>query len=137
MNLFNGSPETTMLLWSTVLGLVQLFVATSLATRDQGTPYNLSPRDLPPPPVSTITGRMQRASKNFMETFPFFVAAVVFVTLAGRQDAMSALGAQLYFGARLIYVPVYASGVAVIRTLVWAVSIIGLVLVLAAGFGIA
>ena len=136
MNLFNGSPETTMLLWSTLLGLVQLFVATSMAAKDQGLAYNLSPRDLPPPPVSTMTGRLQRAYKNFAETFPLFVAAVVFVTLAGRQDATSALGAQLYFGARLVYVPVYASGVIVLRTIVWAVSIFGLVQILAAGFGL-
>ena len=137
MNLFNGSPETTMLLWSAVLGLVQLFIATSMANKDQGLAYNLSPRDLPPPPVSTLTGRLQRAFKNFAETFPLFVAAIVFVTLAGRQDAMSALGSQLYFGARLIYVPIYASGITVIRTIVWTVSIIGLVMVLAAGFGLA
>ena len=137
MNLFNGSPETTMLLWSTVLGLVQLFVATSMASKDQGLAYNLSPRDVAPPPVSTMTGRLQRAYKNFAETFPLFIAAIVFVTLAGRQDTMSALGAQLYFGARLVYVPVYVSGVIVLRTIVWAVSIIGLVLVLCAGFGLA
>jgi uncharacterized MAPEG superfamily protein len=137
MNLFNGSPETTMLLWSALLGLVQLFVATSMATKDQGLAYNLSPRDGTPPPVSTLSARLLRAYKNFAETFPLFVAAIVFVTLAGRQDAMSALGAQLYFGARLIYVPIYASGITVIRTLVWTVSVIGLALVMAAGFGIA
>ena len=137
MNLFNGSPETTMLLWSAVLGLVQLFLATSMATKDQGLAYNLSPRDGTPPPVSTASARMHRAFKNFCETFPIFIAAVVYVTLAGRQDAMSALGSQLYLGARLIYVPIYASGITVIRTLVWSVSIIGLILVLAAGFGLA
>ena len=137
MNLFNGSPETTMLLWSTALGLVQLVIATSLALKDQGIPYNLSPRDAAAPAVGTMTARMQRAYKNFAETFPLFAAAIIFVTLAGRQDATSALGAQLYFGARLIYIPIYASGVTVIRTLVWAVSIFGLVQVLAAGFGLA
>ena len=58
MNLFNGSPETTMLLWATVLGLVQLVIATMAATRDQGLPYNLSARDLPAPPVSVMSGRL-------------------------------------------------------------------------------
>ena len=134
MNLFNGSPETTMLLWATVLGLVQLLLATSMATKDQGLAYNLSPRDLPPPPVSVIAGRLQRAFKNFLETFPLFAAAVIFVTLAGKQTAITALGAQLYFWGRLFYVPAYASGIILIRTLCWAVSIAGLVMVLAAGF---
>ena len=136
MNLFNGSPETTMLLWSALLGLIQLVIATSMATKDQGLAYNLSPRDTAPPPVGIAAARMQRAFKNFCETFPLFLAAVVFVTLAGRQDAVSALGAQLYFGGRLIYVPVYASGITHVRTIVWTVSIIGLLLVMAAGFGL-
>jgi uncharacterized MAPEG superfamily protein len=136
MNLFNGSPETTMLLWSAILGLVQLLVATSFATKDQGLPYNLSPRDAAPPPVSALSARLLRAFKNFNETFPIFAAAIIFVTLAGRQDAASALGAQLYFWARLIYVPIYASGVTIVRTLVWTVSIVGLVMVLGADLGI-
>ena len=137
MNLFNGSPETTMLLWSAVLGLVQLLVATTLATIDQGLRYNLSPRDAAPPPVRILSARLLRAFKNFNETFAIFAAAIIFVTLAGRQDASSALGAQLYFWARLIYVPIYASGVTVVRTVVWTVSIVGLVMVLTAGLGIA
>ena len=137
MNLFNGSPETTMLLWSAVLGLVQLLLATTLATKDQGLAYNLSPRDAAPPPVGTLAARLLRAYKNFLETFPLFIAAIVFVTLAGRQDVISALGAQFYFWGRVVYVPDYASGVTVLRTLIWSVSLAGLVMVLVAGFGIA
>jgi uncharacterized MAPEG superfamily protein len=136
MNLFNGSPETTMLLWSAILGLVQLLVATTLATKDQGLAYNLSPRDAAPPPVSLLSARLLRAFKNFQETFALFAAAIIIVTLAGRQDATSALGAQLYFWARLIYVPIYASGITVVRTLVWGVSLAGLVMVLLAGLGV-
>ena len=48
----------------------------------------------------------------------------------GKQDATSALGAQLYFWARLVYVPVYAAGIPYLRTLVWAVSIAGMVALL-------
>ena len=47
--MFAGSTEIQMLCWAVVLGLVQLVIATSMATLDQGLPYNLSPRDLPPP----------------------------------------------------------------------------------------
>ncbi len=137
MNLFNGSPETTMLLWATVLGLVQLVIATMAATRDQGLPYNISARDLPAPPVSVMSGRLLRAFKNFKETFVLFAAAIILVTLMGRQDGSSAMGAQLYFWARLAYVPVYASGIIVLRTIVWAISIVGLVMVLLAAFGLA
>ena len=137
MNLFNGSPETTMLLWATVLGLVQLVIATMMATKDRGLPYNLSSRDLPAPPVSVMTGRLLRAFENFKETFVLFAAAIILVTLMGRQDGSSALGAQLYFWGRLAYVPVYATGIIVRRTIVWTISIVGLVMVLLAAFGLA
>ncbi|GAB2565085.1 hypothetical protein ISP15_14075 [Dyella jejuensis] len=42
---------------------------------------------------------------------------------------MTVLGARLFW-ARLIYVPAYALGIAYVRTLVWAVSIVGIVLLL-------
>ena len=130
MNIFTGSIEIQMLCWSVVLGLVQLVIATSLATKDQGLAYNLSPRDMPPPSVSPVAARMQRAFHNFRETFVYFAVAVLVVTMLNRTNATTALGAQLYFWARLIYVPVYAAGIAGVRTLIWAASIAGLVMVL-------
>ncbi|HWY60438.1 MAG TPA: MAPEG family protein [Rhizomicrobium sp.] len=132
MHIFTGTIEIQMLCWSVVLGLVQLVIATSLATIDQGLPYNLSPRDLPPPPVSVMTRRFQRAFGNFRETFVYFAVAVLLVTLTASSNPTSALGAQIYFWARLIYVPVYAVGIPVARTIVWGVSIVGLVMVLLA-----
>jgi uncharacterized MAPEG superfamily protein len=132
------TPETTMLLWSVVLGLEQLVIASMAMNRDVGLPYNLSSRDVPPAaPVSTMAGRLVRAFSNFRETFGFFAVAVLLVLMLNRHDQTSALGAQLYFWARLIYVPVYALGIQVVRTVVWAVSIIGLVMVLLAAFGAA
>ena len=132
MSIITGSIEIRMLCWAVVLGLVQLVIATVLATKDQGLAYNLSPRDLPPPPVSTLSARMLRAFANFRETFVYFAVAVLVVTALGKANATSALGAQLYFWARLVYVPVYAAGIPVLRTLVWAASLAGLVMVLLA-----
>jgi uncharacterized MAPEG superfamily protein len=132
MNIVTGSIEIRMLCWAVVLGLVQLVIATVLATKDQGLAYNMSPRDLPPPPVSTLSARMLRAFANFRETFVYFAVAVLVVTALGKANATSALGAQLYFWARLVYVPVYAAGIPVLRTLVWAASLAGLVMVLLA-----
>ena len=132
MNIFAGSIEIQMLCWSVVLGLAQLVLATSMAAKDQGLPYNLTPRDLPPPPVTAVTARLQRAFGNFRETFVYFAVAVLVVSLLNKTNAHTALGAQLYFWARVVYVPVYAAGVPVARTLVWAASIFGLVTVLLA-----
>jgi uncharacterized MAPEG superfamily protein len=93
-----------------------------------------SSRDRAPVPLTGVAGRLDRARANFLETFMFFAAAVLTVVALGRQDASSALGAQLYFWGRLVYLPVYAAGIPYLRTLVWAVSIVGIVLLLAAPF---
>ena len=130
MNIFTSSIEIQMLCWSVVLGLVQLVIATTLALKDQGVAYNVSPREGAAPPVTRLTGRFQRAFSNFRETFVYFAVAVLLVTLLGKSNASTALGAQLYFWARLIYVPIYAAGISFVRTAVWTVSVIGLVMVL-------
>ncbi len=122
--------EIQMLAWAIVLGLLHVVLTVVLATFDKGLQWNLGARDAEGPPTSTIAGRVNRGLRNFVETFPFFAAAVLAVVVTGRADAMTALGAQLYFWARLIYVPVYAAGIPYLRTLVWTVSIIGLVMVL-------
>jgi uncharacterized MAPEG superfamily protein len=137
MNTAMGMPEVTMLLWSVVLGLVQLVIASSAVSKDVGLPYNLSSRDEPCPPLSKTAGRLVRAAANFRETFGLFAVSVILVVLLHRQDNGSAIGAQLYFWARLVYVPVYALGIQVVRTIVWAVSIVGIVMVLLAAMGIA
>ncbi|MEO7935944.1 MAG: MAPEG family protein, partial [Dokdonella sp.] len=41
-----------------------------------------------------------------------------------------ALGAQLYFWARLAYLPTYAAGIPYLRTVIWGVAIVGLAMVL-------
>ena len=45
---------------------------------------------------------------------------------------MTAWGAQIYFWGRMVYLPLYAAGVPWLRSIVWAVSMLGLVLVLLA-----
>ena len=132
MNIVTGSIEIQMLCWSVVLGLGQLAVATLGGLVDQGLPYNISSRDLPPPSITRITARLQRAFGNFRESFVYFAVAVLVVTTMAKNNPTSALGAQLYFWSRVAYVLVYAAGIPVLRTLIWAASIVGLVMVLGA-----
>jgi uncharacterized MAPEG superfamily protein len=130
--------EITMLLWSVVLGLAQIAIAAAAGSNDLGLPYNLSSRDEPPAKkLSKVAARLTRAAANFRETFGLFAVSVILVVLLHRQSSGSALGAELYFWARVVYVPVYALGIAVLRTVVWAVSVIGIVMVLLAAFGMA
>ncbi|AKC85654.1 MAPEG family protein [Pseudoxanthomonas suwonensis] len=121
--------ELQFLGWVIVLGLVQLLLAAGLSTRQRGLAWNTGPRDSSPP-LAGVAGRSDRAFRNFLETFPFFAAAVLAVTLAGRTGEATALGVQLYFWARVAYVPLYLGGVRYVRSLVWTLAMAGLVLVL-------
>ena len=121
--------ELKFLVWAIVLGLVQLLLAHALVTRQRGLAWNTGPRDSSPP-LTGVAGRSERAYRNFLETFPFFAAAVLAVTVAGRADENSALGVQLYFWARVAYVPLYLGAIRYVRSLAWVVSMAGLALVL-------
>ncbi len=124
--------EIQMLAWVIVLGLVQVLAGAALMTRQRGLKWNASARDCDPPPLTGVAARMDRALRNFLETFPFFAVAVLAVVLTDNANANTALGAQLYFWARVLYVPLYAAGVPYVRSLVWGVSLFGLLQVLSA-----
>jgi len=114
-----------------VLALVQVLLTAHLRTRQYGIEWNAGPRDEAMPPLNPLAGRMLRAQENLYETLPLFVGAVLAAAVAGRLGLLTALGTHLYFFGRLIYVPLYAIGIPVVRSLVWLVATGGLVLVIA------
>ena len=118
--------ELQMLAWSIVLGLVHIGVAGGFATAQRGLRWNAGNRDGDAPPLRGAAVRTAAASRNFLETFPFFAAAVLVVIASGRADADTAFGAQVYLWARVVYLPVYAIGIPYLRTAVWIVSLWGL-----------
>jgi uncharacterized MAPEG superfamily protein len=125
-----GSVEMQMLWWSVVLGLVQLVLSVLPSAQVRGFVWASGPRDEPGAPLGKIGGRLERAFRNFLETFVFFVAAVLMVEILGRHSSTSALGAQIFFWARVAYVPAYAAGIPFLRTLLWSASVVGVVMVL-------
>ena len=100
-------------------------------TQQTGLQWAAGPRDEPRRPEG-IAARLRRAQSNLMETFPFFAAAILACHIAGREGGLALTGAELYFWARLVYVPLYALGVPLVRSIAWGVSLAGLILVLAA-----
>ncbi|MGB0135425.1 MAPEG family protein [Dokdonella sp.] len=128
------SIELQMLVWSIVLGLVHIATSATFTTLQRGIGWNAGARDGEPRPLGLIAGRLDRANRNFLETLVFFAAAVLAVLIAQKSDSNTALGVQLYFWARLAYLPIYAAGVPWLRTLIWLVAMAGLVLVLGALF---
>lgn len=126
--------ELQMLIWSLVLGIVQVLITATASTQQRGLKWNLSSRDDAKAPLTGVAGRLGRALENFKETFPFFLGAIVVTQLLSKNNSTSALGAQLYFWGRLLYLPIYAFNITVARTLIWTLSMVGIALVLSAAF---
>ena len=124
--------ELRLLAWTLVLALVQIFLPAHFRNNETGRAYNAGPRDEPGPPVGRMTGRLQRAQRNLYETLPLFGLAILAAHVAGRDGGLTLWGAWLYFLARVIYVPLYAYGISYVRSAVWLVSLLGLLLVLLA-----
>ena len=122
--------ELTMLAWLIVLGLAHVLLYAGFGAAQNSLAYNMGARD-EPRPLTGIGARMQRAAHNFLETFPFFAAAVLIAHVAGRHNQLTWWGAQLYFWGRLAYLPLYATGVPLVRSLVWGVALVGILAVLA------
>jgi uncharacterized MAPEG superfamily protein len=64
-----------------------------------------------------------------LESLVLFAALVLVAQVTGKASATTALGAQLFFWARLIYAPVYLIGIPLLRTCLWGISVVGLVLI--------
>jgi uncharacterized MAPEG superfamily protein len=124
--------ELQMLALSIVLGFVQIALATHFKNRQYGYAWNAGPRDAEMPPLNPTAGRFARAAANFLETFPFFAAAVLIAHVANRHSFLTFWGVQLYFWGRVAYVPAYVAGIPWIRSYIWTVSIVGIVLLLVA-----
>ena len=124
--------ELTYLAWTLVLALIYIGLPSQLRTIETGTAYNASSRDEQGPPVGKITGRLQRAQQNLFETLPLFIGAVLIAHVGGRDGALTSWGVTLYFWARLVYLPLYAFGIPYVRSLVWLVSLAGLIMLIVA-----
>lgn len=131
--------ELVVLAWGCVLGLVHIFAAVRVKTRQYGAAWNVGARDEALPPPEPLVGRLARAQANYFETFPIAAAAILIVYSAGLHDRMTALGALIWLAARIIYLPVYALGIPILRTALFIASVIGILMLLwpalAATFG--
>jgi uncharacterized MAPEG superfamily protein len=106
--------------------LVYIGVASTAAKRQTGIAWAAGPRDRTIE-LTGVAGRLDRAQRNFFESFPLFAALVLVVHVSGRSNDWSLVGAQLYFWSRVAYLPIYALGWPWIRTAVWQIGMIGMV----------
>jgi uncharacterized MAPEG superfamily protein len=115
-------------------GFVQLVAAAQAANVQHGLRWAASPRDVEMPPLKPIPGRISRNFRNYMETFPFFAAAVLAAEAAGVHNQLTHWGSIAYIGGRIAYTALYVSGMPLIRSLFWNVAAFGMLAILAAPF---
>jgi uncharacterized MAPEG superfamily protein len=121
-------PELVYLLWAVALTFAQMLIAVGGATLQVGLPALAGNRE-GLPPCSGWAWRAQRAHQNMLESLVLFTALVLIAVLTDKTNSSTLLGAQLFFWARLAYAAVYVAGIPWLRTGIWLVSVIGLILI--------
>jgi uncharacterized MAPEG superfamily protein len=69
-----------------------------------------------------MAGRFKRAMENHFEGLILFTIAVVVVVLGDASSSITENCAWVYLAARVLYVPAYASGIFLVRSLIWSVG---------------
>src|SRR6476660_10160279 len=125
--------ELWMLAASVILGLVHLIAASHLISFQRGYRWTASSREESVPPLRGLANRVDQATTNFLETFPFFAALVFAAHFTNRDGLLTVWGAHLYFWARLGYLLAAVLGYGLIRSAVfWNTALAGMVLYLVA-----
>lgn len=125
---------TTLLATSVIVLLVHIFIQSSLATKDLGVKWNASARDDSNRPLSLFAKRAARASANFRETYPAFLALMTIALFQPVNIMLVVTGGSIWIVARIVYIPLYLLGIPYLRSLVWLVSIVGLLVMLSSLF---
>lgn len=126
------SPLLALVGWSVVLLVFHIGLQGMTATLELGSAWNAGPRDEGRKPSGVLAGRAGRASDNFRETYPAFVALALALVLAGDNAGWGLTGAWIWLLCRLVYIPLYLAGVPYVRSLVWLGSLAGLLVMFAA-----
>tara|TARA_R110000787_G_scaffold173695_1_gene286295 strand:+ start:1077 stop:1463 length:387 start_codon:yes stop_codon:yes gene_type:complete len=122
-----------MLFWAVLLAFGQLAFAAAVGATQVDLPTLVGNRENMPARTG-LAGRADRAHRNMMESLPLFAALVLVAHVAQLANAQTALGAQLFLYARLVYAVVYVAGIPWLRTLVWAAAVVGMGMIAAAFF---
>jgi len=92
-------------------------------------PENLGNRDHVRP-LTVVGERASRALANMHEALPVFLALALLNMIVDTVASTAITGATIFLIARVLYVGVYMAGVPVVRTLLWAVSWVGLAMMI-------
>jgi uncharacterized MAPEG superfamily protein len=113
---------------SVVLWLAYVLSRLLTARAEFGDAYLFSPRDEERTPKGHACGRAERALANYVENLVPFIALDLALIATGHTGGV---GATVWIIGRIAYLPVYLAGIVYLRTAAWAISIVGLLMMLA------
>jgi len=122
--------ELTVLGLAAFLLLAHILIAIRFKTQQYGTQWNMGARDEELPPLNPIAGRLERARDNYLETLPIAVIALFGIVLAGKTSSLTAIASWVWLAARVVYLPLYWAGIPRVRSLVWAIALLALLVLL-------
>ena len=122
------STELSLLMWSVVLMFAQLLVVAIGANLQVSLSTLVGNRE-DMPTLTGWAGRARRAHLNMLENLVLFAVLVLVAHAANKTNEMTVLGAQLFFWGRLAYAVIYVAGIPWLRTAVWFVPLIGMILI--------
>jgi len=79
-----------------------------------------------------FAARTDRCAKNMLENLVLFAPLALVASVGGVTDPSVELGARIFFWARVAYIPIYMAGIPVVRTVAWAVSVVGMAMIFGA-----
>ena len=120
--------ELALLAASVVLGIVHIIIVAHLQSWQRGYRWTASSREQSVAPLTGIAGRAERALRNYLETFPFFAAAILVVTVTNTHSWLTVWGAHFYFWGRIVYAILYTADLPLARSLVWNIPTIGILM---------
>jgi uncharacterized MAPEG superfamily protein len=123
--------ELTCLELSVALWVVHVLVQAAAGNVELQPGYLFTSRDKPAAPSGLMFGRATRALANYVENLTPFVAVALALLVTQRAGGAGALGATIWILARIVYIPLYLFDVVYARTAIWAISIVGLLMMLA------
>lgn len=122
------TPDLSWLVWAIVLTFVQMLIAAAGAQMQVGLPMLAGNRENMPE-LTGWAGRAQRAHRNMLENLLLFAGLVLVAHIAGKANATTAMGCMVFFWARLAYAVIYLAGIPWLRTAIWFVSVIGMIMI--------
>ena len=108
-----------------VLWLIHVLVQGGIGNAAFPPGYLTTARDTPLNTENVYFGRATRALANYVENFVVFAALDLGLIVTNHGGGY---GATLWILARAIYIPLYLSGVQYVRTIVWVISLVGLIM---------